>query len=146
MDDNQTQRKWYKKKRYIIPLAVIGFVVAVNAVQQSPSNPSTSKLLPTNEQTAPQGGIKLVPQDETITLPSKQTPAAQLTAPTPTPASSQSSEPKYYINSSGNTVQSPVQADSRPEGASARCRDNSYSFSQHRSGTCSHHGGVAQWY
>ena len=27
----------------------------------------------------------------------------------------------------------------------ARCRDGSYSFSQHRSGTCSHHGGVAQW-
>ena len=30
-------------------------------------------------------------------------------------------------------------------GATAQCRDGSYSNSQHRSGTCSHHGGVARW-
>ena len=30
-------------------------------------------------------------------------------------------------------------------GASAICRDGTYSYSQHRQGTCSHHGGVAQW-
>src|SRR5436853_4552041 len=32
-----------------------------------------------------------------------------------------------------------------PSGATARCRDGTYSFSRHRSGTCSHHGGVAMW-
>jgi len=32
-----------------------------------------------------------------------------------------------------------------PPGATAVCRDGSYSFSQTHSGTCSHHGGVAQW-
>lgn len=32
-----------------------------------------------------------------------------------------------------------------PPGATARCTDGTYSFSQTRSGTCSHHGGVAQW-
>jgi Protein of unknown function (DUF3761) len=32
-----------------------------------------------------------------------------------------------------------------PAGATARCRDGSYSFSQHHSGTCSYHGGVAAW-
>ena len=32
-----------------------------------------------------------------------------------------------------------------PAGATALCRDGTYSFSQHRSGTCSHHGGVAKW-
>jgi hypothetical protein len=26
------------------------------------------------------------------------------------------------------------------------CADGTYSFSQHRRGTCSHHGGVARWY
>ncbi|MGI5531303.1 DUF3761 domain-containing protein [Streptomyces syringium] len=30
-------------------------------------------------------------------------------------------------------------------GASALCNDGSYSYSAHRRGTCSHHGGVAQW-
>jgi hypothetical protein len=30
-------------------------------------------------------------------------------------------------------------------GSSAQCRDGSYSHSRHHSGTCSGHGGVAQW-
>src|SRR5436309_4659903 len=34
---------------------------------------------------------------------------------------------------------------SAPPGATALCRDGTYSYSQHRSGTCSHHGGVARW-
>src|SRR5712692_3392874 len=32
-----------------------------------------------------------------------------------------------------------------PPGATAQCRDGTYSYSQHHSGTCSHHGGVAVW-
>jgi hypothetical protein len=36
-------------------------------------------------------------------------------------------------------------ADTPPPGATALCRDGTYSFSQTHSGTCSHHGGVAQW-
>src|SRR5438552_2746816 len=34
---------------------------------------------------------------------------------------------------------------SPPPGATAQCRDGSYSYSHHRSGTCSYHGGVAVW-
>jgi hypothetical protein len=34
---------------------------------------------------------------------------------------------------------------SPPPGATARCRDGTFSFSRHHSGTCSHHGGVARW-
>lgn len=47
-----------------------------------------------------------------------------------------------YTNVDGNYVPSPS---SSPVGATARCGDGTYSYSQHRSGTCSHHGGVAQW-
>ncbi|GHB43729.1 hypothetical protein GCM10010331_34110 [Streptomyces xanthochromogenes] len=32
-----------------------------------------------------------------------------------------------------------------PAGATALCNDGSYSYSAHRRGTCSHHGGVATW-
>ena len=32
-----------------------------------------------------------------------------------------------------------------PPGATALCRDGTYSFSKHHSGTCSYHGGVAKW-
>ena len=51
-----------------------------------------------------------------------------------------------YKNVSGKCVHSPVKAPSWPSGASAECRDGSYSYSQHRSGTCSHHGGVLTWH
>jgi hypothetical protein len=33
-----------------------------------------------------------------------------------------------------------------PNGATAICRDGTYSHSAHRSGTCARHGGVGQWY
>lgn len=52
----------------------------------------------------------------------------------------------YYENSQGNTVQSPTHYDAIPAGATAKCGDGSYSFSQSRRGTCSHHGGVSIWY
>lgn len=38
-----------------------------------------------------------------------------------------------------------VRAPRYPSGASAVCRDGSVSFSASRRGTCSHHGGVAEW-
>lgn len=51
----------------------------------------------------------------------------------------------YYKNVSGHCVHRPVKAPHAPAGATAKCRDGSYSFSEHASGTCSHHGGVAVW-
>lgn len=56
-------------------------------------------------------------------------------------------EPGSYVNSDGKSVHRPAHTESgrTPEGATAQCRDNTYSFSQHRRGTCSHHGGVARW-
>jgi hypothetical protein len=53
---------------------------------------------------------------------------------------------RSYINVDGVRVPSPVFSDTKPAGATARCRDGSYSFSQHRRGTCSYHGGVAEWF
>lgn len=50
-----------------------------------------------------------------------------------------------YVNSRGNTVCRPVRANSAPSGATAKCRDGTYSFSQSHRGTCSHHGGVQDW-
>lgn len=52
-----------------------------------------------------------------------------------------------YTNVDGNTVHSPAYSSGGqpPAGATARCGDGTYSFSQHRQGTCSYHGGVAQW-
>jgi hypothetical protein len=64
--------------------------------------------------------------------------------PTPFPLVPTASS-RSYTNVDGVRVPSPVFTDKKPAGATARCGDGSYSFSQHRQGTCSHHGGVAEW-
>ena len=56
------------------------------------------------------------------------------------------SNDRHYTNSDGQQVHSPAYSSGGvPAGATALCGDGTYSFSQHRSGTCSHHGGVAKW-
>jgi hypothetical protein len=53
---------------------------------------------------------------------------------------------RYYENIDHHSVHSPSKTYSgqRPPDASATCADGTYSFSEHASGTCSHHGGVAR--
>ncbi len=105
----------------------------------------------------PEGRAALVDKDEATQealigvafyrLPTQIFPKSWTSATT----SQQSSQPSnlsndnHYQNSDGNTVHSPAYSNTIPSGATAQCRDGSYSFSQHRQGTCSHHGGVAQW-
>lgn len=53
---------------------------------------------------------------------------------------------RHYTNVDGQTVHSPAYSSGGvPAGATAQCADGTYSFSQHRQGTCSHHGGVVKW-
>lgn len=54
---------------------------------------------------------------------------------------------RHYRAKDGHEAHSPAKTvhGEVPAGASAKCRDGSYSFSQHRRGTCSHHGGVGTW-
>ena len=75
-----------------------------------------------------------------------------LYAKAPPPASNQPDEAQLiehgsYTNRDGNTVHRPAhsKSDKVPQGATAKCRDGSYSFSQHHRGTCSRHGGVSAW-
>jgi hypothetical protein len=80
----------------------------------------------------------------------KTATAHKVTAPhvkkkTTTSHSTASCRTDYYRNSSGNCVHRPTKAPAAPSGATAKCDDGTYSFSQHRQGTCSHHGGVAEW-
>nr|WP_079016721.1 DUF3761 domain-containing protein [Mycobacterium tuberculosis] len=54
----------------------------------------------------------------------------------------------YYEKVDGQCIPAPRQVppgSGAPPGATAICRDGSYSFSTHRSGTCSRHGGVLSW-
>ncbi|HEV2988852.1 MAG TPA: TIR domain-containing protein [Candidatus Angelobacter sp.] len=46
----------------------------------------------------------------------------------------------HFLAQNSSTKQSAL-----PSGATAQCIDRTYSFSQHRTGTCSQHGGVKTW-
>jgi hypothetical protein len=56
----------------------------------------------------------------------------------------------YYTNSAGHSVPRPCgdwhDDPKRPPGATAQCRDGTWSWSEHPNapGTCSHHGGRAR--
>ena len=82
--------------------------------------------------------IALLQTTESTSAATKPTPRP----PTTTPHTSGRS----YVNVDGVRVPSPVFSETKPDGATARCGDGSYSSSQHRRGTCSHHGGVAEWF
>lgn len=87
----------------------------------------------------------------TVLLTSLSAQAPQPSPPQPIPRQQQQkSQAKCadngtYVNSKGETVKRPENCSAAPQGAAAQCRDGSYSFSQSRRGTCSHHGGVAKW-
>ena len=81
--------------------------------------------------------------------PTKASAPTKTSAPTKAPAPKKSSSScdssTHYVNSSGNCVLRPTDAAHAPGGPSAKCKDGTFSSSQHRSGTCSRHGGVAEW-
>jgi Protein of unknown function (DUF3761)/Protein of unknown function (DUF1524) len=62
-----------------------------------------------------------------------------------TKASGSSSSTSSSGTSSGGSSSTSSGSSSAPSGATAICRDGTYSYSAHRSGTCSHHGGVEEW-
>lgn len=141
---NNISKKWYQKKWYAIPLGFASLFLIIGIVQAG--SPASTAQPETQTQTQVKSESVVTP----TTTPTQTTKTYQpIVAPAPIlpPTTNPAKEtPNYYINSSGNKIQSPTKYDSAPSGASARCRDGTYSFSQHRSGTCSHHGGVAEWY
>ncbi len=52
----------------------------------------------------------------------------------------------FYRSSDGEMVHQPTTAPNAAYGpVSAVCRDGTTSYSHHIRGTCTHHGGVAEW-
>jgi hypothetical protein len=84
-----------------------------------------------NKETAEETPEQTTPEEET---PEEESPGGECPNGT-------------YENSNGNTVCKPYAPENgeQPAGATAECEDGTYSFSEHRSGTCSDHGGVKQW-
>jgi hypothetical protein len=85
---------------------------------------------------------QIVSQTQSSTKPGTNSSATSNTKP---PGKVNCTNNGTYVNSKGQTVQRPENCSGPPQGATAQCRDGTYSFSQSRRGTCSHHGGVAKW-
>ncbi|HWJ37004.1 MAG TPA: DUF3761 domain-containing protein [Steroidobacteraceae bacterium] len=76
------------------------------------------------------------------------TAAAPAATPTPSGAASPSAPAATAAKSTASvskSVPSAPAGNTDPTGATAKCKDGTYSKSKHHSGTCSHHGGVANW-
>jgi hypothetical protein len=98
--------------------------------------PGAGRLCVTGTIIQYRGGAKIILHDSTSWYIPKEQPAS----------SPRLSNDRHYTNSDGQQVHSPAYSSGGvPAGATAVCGDGTYSFSQHRSGTCSHHGGVARW-
>lgn len=71
--------------------------------------------------------------------------AVALLSPIAASASTCHATPGSYTDVDGDTVHRPVCVTTHQAGETAICNDGSHSFSRHHAGTCSHHGGVAEW-
>ena len=124
----------------------LGSLVSFGTIIASSSAPSVNT---TTSPSIVQSAAVLSAHDTTNTpAPTVSAPASTpVPTPVPAPTPRQTIVPtgSGYTNVDGVHVASPVQADTPPAGATARCGDRTYSFSLHHSGTCSHHGGVASW-
>lgn len=149
--EKPTDRKWYQKKRYVIPAALIGLSLIFGGSDTAPVTthvgntvaPETTRAVKTQA-----SQINLDAEYETLKKQQAVT-KAQLEKDLQEFEAEQEvelSNDNYYINVDGDRVHSPAYSDDGiPPGASAICGDGTYSFSQNRRGTCSRHGGVAEW-
>lgn len=141
-DNNQNPEKKPKAKiGWGVAVLVVLAIVAASHGSTPQTNDQPVNFQPTSQSSQDTSTPSPTPSDRS----SNSSTQTQDTTTLSSPASQPTCTNGTYLNSDGNTVCSPETSSTVPAGATAQCVDGTYSFSQHRSGTCSHHGGVAQW-
>ena len=83
------------------------------------------------------GGVQKAAKSAAAAAPaSTETASPAAAAPAPSAAASQAAPAAKPAATAGNTD---------PTGATAKCKDGTFSKSKHHKGSCSHHGGVAEF-
>jgi Protein of unknown function (DUF3761) len=113
---------------------------ATAAVTVAPATAVVTTVAPTSSPTYSQEQIAYFEAVERAAQSATSTTRPEVVAPSSVGCGSDS-----YTNTNGNCVLRPIAAPTAPAGATARCSDGTYSFSQNRRGTCSGHKGVAEW-
>lgn len=126
-----------------------GLLVAGCGVGSVPARDTGSVSVPETPTSASATPTSAPATTEAPTTPVVTTAPAAVTTTAPEPQTTAQAAPDpgdcgtgYYRNSDGNCVHRPGD---NPSGATAQCKDGTYSYSRHRSGTCSGHGGVRTW-
>jgi len=78
------------------------------------------------------------------TGPAASSAPAAPAAAAPAPAASKGTKAEAAATTSAAPA-AKTSSNTDPTGATAQCKDGTYSHSKHHTGACSHHGGVAQW-
>lgn len=137
--------------------ALFGAAVLAGCAPQVPVKPvdlttSTTLAPTTTTDTTTTTTVTTPPVITTTTTPPPPPPPPVVTTQAPAPRATTAAPmpqaacgPDTYRNVDGNCIPRPKAAPGPPAGATAHCKDGTYSFSAHRSGTCSGHGGVAEW-
>jgi hypothetical protein len=81
----------------------------------------------------------------TVAKPAPAAAPAPATAAPATAAPATAAPAQAKSSTASKSVPTATAGNTDPTGATAKCKDGTYSKSQHRSGTCSKHGGVADW-
>jgi uncharacterized protein DUF3761 len=97
----------------------------------------------------PAGGATVNCKDGTTSKPGRGACSHHggIASATAAPAAKLPESPKATVPTSAGAPKNPdeKQAAASAAGATARCKDGTYSHSAQHSGACSHHGGVAEW-
>lgn len=117
----------------LLALPLMVFTLALPAGAADPGSPTTCKDGTTSTSTgrgacSGHGGVQKASKSKAA--------AAAAPAATAPAAKSSTAAKSAPTAAAGNTD---------PTGATAKCKDGTYSKSKHHSGTCSSHGGVAEW-
>jgi hypothetical protein len=82
------------------------------------------------------GGVQKAGKSAAAAAPASTESASPAAAPAPSAVASKAAPTAKSAATAGNTD---------PMGATAKCKDGTYSKSKHHKGSCSHHGGVAEF-
>ncbi len=128
-------------------------IVVLGGITLGACSSNSTITADTNIQSTP--NLPIIPSNTTTNLDSNYAPSKPITnIPTSTiPNSTTDNTPsKSSTDTSATKTTKPnnippmKSTNTQPcSGATAICRDGTCSYSQHRQGTCSHHGGVAKW-
>jgi len=92
------------------------------------------------------GGVKTWYDEPAATAPAPAAKTSRVPKPAKTSAPSTTAAEPAEPEAAPPAPATKAPTKTAAGAATAKCKDGTLSYSKHHSGTCSHHGGVAEWY